>query len=338
MLKVIIKVLEKIKSFLKENWKFIIFLVVFYLFMNYQLPYSIYTPGGAINMSDRVSGENTYKEEGSLSMTYVSMVKGSIPFIGLSYIIPNWDLVPTDDITYDDASLKETVEIDKIYMKEAISNAEGVAYKTANIDYKIKSTKNVITYISSEAKTHLRYGDELTRVDGMEVKSIKDLQEYIKTKSVGDKINIDYIRDNKENTDEVTLIDMNGEVKAGLSMALINEYDTPYNIEVKTKSSESGPSGGLITALEIYNRITEEDITKGMKIMGTGTIESDGTVGEIGGVKYKLIGAVKKGAEVFICPEENYKEAASVAKKNKYNIKIISAKTFEEALLKLNNL
>ena len=58
-------------------------------------------------------------------------------------------------------------------------------------------------------------------------------------------------------------------------------------------------------------------------------------VGEIGGVKYKLIGAVKNKADIFICPEENYEEAISVAKDKDYDIKIISAKTFDEALEKL---
>jgi len=303
--------------------------------MNYELPYAIYTPGGAINMSERVSGENTYEEEGSLSMTYVSMVKGSLPFLGLSYIIPNWDIVPTENITYDESDLKETVEIDKIYMKEAISNAEGIAYKTADIDYEINDTRNVVTYISSEAKTKLKYGDELISIDEVEIESLEQMQEYIATKSVGDVVKIRYIRNDKEYTDDVTLIDLNGETKAGLSIAIINDYESAYNIEVKTKSSESGPSGGLITALEIYNQITENDITHGLKIMGTGTIDLDGTVGEIGGVKYKLIGAVKKGADVFICPKENYKEAYSVAKSKNYDIILISAETFSEALEKL---
>ena len=42
------------------------------------------------------------------------------------------------------------------------------------------------------------------------------------------------------------------------------------------------------------NAITEYDITKGLMIAGTGTIDSVGNVGEIGGVTYKLAGAEKK--------------------------------------------
>ena len=91
-------------------------------------------------------------------------------------------------------------------------------------------------------------------------------------------------------------------------------------------------------SLTVYNQLTETDITRGKKIVGTGTIDINGNVGEIGGVKYKLIGAVKNKADIFICPEENYEEAISVAKDKNYDIKIISAKTFDEALEKLANI
>ena len=56
------------------------------------------------------------------------------------------------------------------------------------------------------------------------------------------------------------------------------------------------------TALLIYDYLTEEDITKGRTIVGTGTIDENGNVGSIGGVKYKLKGAVKNKAEIFLVP------------------------------------
>lgn len=330
--------IKKITQFIKENLGFIIFLVLFYFVMNFELPYIIYTPGGAINLSERISGDNIYKEDGSFSMTYVSIVRAKVPFMLLSYVIPDWDAIPKEKFTYDDNDVNETLEIDKIYMQEAISNAEEAAYKAAGIEYKEKSTENIVTYVSSKAKTKLKHGDVLIDVDGIELVDIKVLQDYIKTKNAGDKIEIKYSRDGKEYIDEVTLITLNKETKAGISMAKVKKFETDYSIDVKTKASESGPSGGLMTTLAIYNAITEEDITKGKKIMGTGTIESDGKVGEIGGVKYKLIGAVKSGADVFICSVKNYEEALSTAKKKNYNIKIISAETFQDALDKIKAL
>lgn len=329
---------EKIIKFFKEEWKFLIFITCFYFLMAYEFPYAIYTPGGSINMSERISGDNLYKEDGSLSMTYVSLVKARLPFLALSYIIPNWDVKDASDVTYDNEDMESTFEIDRIYMEESISNAMYVALTNANVEYSVTKTKNIITHVAKEAKTNLKYGDKIIDIDGIRINSIKELQNYIEGKSVGDIVNIKYIRKDKEYTDKVELIEIDGKTKAGISLAFINEYDSKYNIKVKSKSSEAGPSGGLITALAIYNQITEYDLTKGHTIMGTGTIEKDGTVGEIGGVKYKLIGAYKKGADVFICPKENYEEAIKVKKDNKYDIMIIGAGTFSEALDELDRL
>lgn len=330
--------LNKIKQFIKEEWAFLLFLVLMYCGLTYEFPYVIYTPGGHINMSERVSGDDTYDEEGSLSMTYVSMVKGTIPFLALSKILPNWDPVSTEDLTYDDTDMKETVEIDKIYMQEAISNAEYVAYTKADIDFEEKAIHNIVTYKSSDAKTVLEHGDEIISVDGEAYTTLKDFQKYVGAKKPGEKVSIEYKRGDEVKIDEVTLIDLDGYTKVGLSIATVSEYDTKFNIKVKTKSSESGPSGGLITALEIYNKIVSEDITKGKTIMGTGTIDRDGIVGVIGGVKYKLLGAYEDGAKVFICPKDNYEEAAKVKEDENMDIVLIGVETFDEALEKLSEL
>lgn len=327
----------RVKKFIKENWKFFIFLFGFYFILNYELPFAIYTPGGAINMGERISGENTYDAQGSINMTYVSMVRGSLPFLALSYIIPNWDIVSTKDIAYDN-DLDKTVEIDKIYMKEAISNAEAVAYRYANIEYEEISSKSIITYVADYADTKMDYGDELKTIDGFPCNSLKELQTYLSIKKPGDIVEVVYAHKGNDVEERITLKDIDGLPKIGISMASISEYLTPYNIEVKTEANESGPSGGLMTALEIYNKITEVDLTHGLTIMGTGTIEKDGTVGEIGGVKYKLIGAVKRHADVFVCPKENYEDAMKVKSENGYDIDIIYAENFEDALSKLSYL
>ncbi len=57
-------------------------------------------------------------------------------------------------------------------------------------------------------------------------------------------------------------------------------------------------------SLEIYNQLMEEDLTKGYKIAGTGTIDSEGTVGPIGGIDQKIVAADKAGAEIFFAPNE----------------------------------
>ena len=91
-------------------------------------------------------------------------------------------------------------------------------------------------------------------------------------------------------------------------------------------------------ALMTYNALTKQDLTHGKNIVGTGTINLDGTVGEIGGVKYKLMGAVRKNADVLLVPEGNYEEAMKVKKDKGYDIDIVSVKKLSDAINYLEGL
>ena len=146
------------------------------------------------------------------------------------------------------------------------------------------------------------------------------------------------IRDDEERDCTAVTYDTNDGTKIGVSLLTTYEYETDPEVTITSKASEAGSSGGLMMSLAIYNQLVPEDITGGMKIVGTGTIDIEGNVGEIGGVRYKLIGAVKNDADLFICPEENYEEAMSVKKEKDYDITIISVSTFLEAIEKLEGL
>ena len=146
-------------------------------------------------------------------------------------------------------------------------------------------------------------------------------------------VNLEVLRNDKKiKATAKTYKEENGETKIGL--ATITDYDieTDPTVEIKTKSSESGPSGGLMMALSIYDNLNDIDLVKGRNIIGTGTINSDGKVGEIGGVKYKVLGAAKNDADIFLCPKDNYKEATKVVKNNKLKIKVVSVETLSDAI------
>ena len=155
--------------------------------------------------------------------------------------------------------------------------------------------------------------------------------------SLADKENIKLISNKKEVDRKAEVININGELKVGIAFLTTYEYETDPSITVKTKSSESGSSGGLMLSLAIYNAITKEDITKGKTIVGTGTIDVLGNVGKIDGVKYKILGAGKNKADLFICPKDNYDDAMKVKKEHNLNINIISVETFDEAINYLEN-
>ena len=173
--------------------------------------------------------------------------------------------------------------------------------------------------------------------DGNKIEDIEDYKKYIQKQEIGTYIDIKVLRNRQEVKTKLKVLE-DKEKYTGIIVSTIYNYETNPKLYFTFKENESGSSGGLTLALAIYNKITKYDITKGKKIVGTGTIEPDGSVGEIGGVEYKLKGAVKAKADIFLVPSgNNYKDAMKVKEKEKFDIDIIEVATFEEALQKLKD-
>ena len=331
------KLYENIKSFIVENYKFLlVWGIIIFLFF-YEFPFVIYTPGGIVNLESRIEVEDCYETEGSLNMSYVSLVKGTLPMILLSYVIPNWDLIKSSEITIEDESVDELLEMEKLYMQSSIDNATILAYQTAGAEINITREVNNIIYISDEAETNLEVYDEILQADGQNITTVDELKEIVNRKKEGDTIIFTVNRNGKERECQAKIYDTSDGLKVGISFLTTYEYETDPKISVETKASESGSSGGLMLTLAIYNALTPDDITKGRTIVGTGTISLDGTVGAIDGVKYKILGADKNDAEIFLCPMENYEEALRVKEEFDLDIKIHGVATFQEALEYLTN-
>lgn len=331
------KLYEKIKIFILENIKFLISLIVLIFVFTYEFPYVVYTPGGLVPLESRISIEGEYDSVGSLNMSYVSMRKGNLPTIIFSFLIPNWDLVKSSEVTYNDESLDELMKLEKLYMTSSVNNATIIAYEKADKELRITKKINNVSYIADFANTDVLLYDIVLKADGIEISDINEMKTVVNTHEVGDIIKITVLRNGKEKECFAYVTEQNGEKKIGIAFLTTCEYETDPEIEVKTKSSESGSSGGLMLSLAIYNKLVEYDITHGLTIVGTGTIDAMGNVGKIDGIKYKLLGASKK-TDIFLCPEENYEEAIKV--KNEYNLEmeIKMVKTFDEAVEYLSNL
>lgn len=332
------KIYDSIKNFIINNYKFLITWIIIVVLLFYELPYVIYTPGGIVNLEERivVDGEEDVTA-GSLNMSYVSLVKGTIPMLLLSFVVPNWDILPSEEITREDESVDELLELEKLYMKSSIDNATILAFREAGKELNITREVNNIVYIADEAETDLEMYDELLSVDEKNLATIDELRAYVNTLNEGDTVSILVNRDGKEKECSAKIYNTSDGLKVGISFLTTYEYETTPEIEVTTKNSESGSSGGLMLSLAIYNAIADEDITKGRTIVGTGTIDINGNVGEIDGVKYKLLGANKNNAEIFLCPMENYEEALEVKEEYDLDVEIHGVATFSEALEYLMN-
>jgi len=331
------KIYDKFKNFIKNNYKFLIFLTVLVFLFYYEYPYIIYKSGGTINLENRIEIDKKYTQKGDISMSYVTAMKGTAPFILMSFIMPDWDLYPLEEITNED-SYESVIEVGKEYLNEGIDNAIIAAFRES--DYEINITKeiNKVIYLSEQANTSVQIGDEVIGVNDHEIKNIDDLKGYVNTLKENEKVLIEVLNNGKKHIREgIIYKDTDNSLKIGIAFKTTYEYETEIPVTVKMKDNESGSSGGLMMSLAIYNALTKEDITKGLNIVGTGSILSDGTVEEIGGVKYKVLAAEKKKANIFFCPEENYEEAIAVKNKRDLKVEVVKVATLKDAINYLKN-
>lgn len=332
--------LKNIKEYVKQEWKFLIVLLVTFIICTYPVDYYIITGGGTILAKDRVEVKGAKKSEGTISLTYVKELKGTIATYLLSYIVPSYEREKVEEYTYNENETIEDIDFRNIIqLRTANNSAIKVAYENAGKTLKEKNKGIYVYYIDKKADTNLKIGDKIVEINGKKIESFKELRNYINKLDNNSEISILIENNNKKETKTAKIYEEKGNKYIGVSLIEDITYKTKPKINIKYKKSEGGPSGGFMMSLEIYNQLTKKDITKGRKIAGTGTIDYEGNIGEIDGIKYKLKGAVKKKSSIFIAPTgRNYKEALKEKKKHGYKIKIIEGKTFKQVLKELDKI
>lgn len=333
------KIFNKIKKLFLKNIVGIIGFGIGLFIVLFEFPYYISAPGGVLNVKNKIDIENAYEVKGSFNLAYVQEYKATLPALIVASLNKNWDVEKKSDVLAANETDKESLYRDKIMLKEASQNAVLYAYKKALKKIDIKSTSVFVTYVYEDAITDLKIGDEIISINDTKINSKNDLYNLIRSQNTGSEITIKVKNHDKEETRKAIIQEIDGTKIIGILISCLYDYEVEPKININFASSESGPSGGLIMSLAIYNYLTDYDITNGLKIAGTGTIDENGNVGSIGGVKYKILGAVKDKVKYFIIPDgQNYEEAKKIVEKNKYDIKLIPVSTFDEALEKLNKL
>ena len=314
------------KEKIREYKYLILLILLFLLFFVIKLPYYIEMPGGILNLDSKIESNIKIKTSGTINMAYVSEIRATIPTYLISKINDNWDLIKLEESISSNETIEESNYRNKMLLNEANAIATIVAYKKAEKKLNIKNKKMYITYINPEAQTNLKIKDQILKIDDKKVCNLEEITAIINNHNINDTIMIETDNGIKK----AKIIEINEKKAIGILITYSFEFDNEIKFNFTDK--ESGPSGGMMMTLAIYNYLTNDSLTKNRKIVGTGTIDINGNIGEISGVKYKLKGAVQNKADIFIVSEENYQEAIKIKEKYKYDIEIVSVKTIDDAI------
>lgn len=330
-------ILKKIGRIILSNLSFIIAFILLLFVFTFEFPYTIASPGKIIDIKDRIKVENASTISGSYNMTYVETRKVTIPTLLISYFNKSWDVYKNSEFIGENVSNYENDLRGKITLKESNDNAIINAYGEAGLEVIVKAERVCVIAIYDPDKTDLKIGDEIISVDGVKVESASHLSKLSNIYSDGDKVNFEVISNGKKYNRYAYVYTIDDKKVFGIYVVLNKDLEYSPKIEFNFSKNEYGSSAGLIEALYIYDSLIEKDLSNGLKIAGTGSVDVNGNVIEIEGIKYKLEGAVKDKADVFFVPKANYEEAKKVADEKKYTIKLVPVATFQDAIFYLYN-
>ncbi|RLQ94108.1 SepM family pheromone-processing serine protease [Falsibacillus albus] len=334
---------QKRRSMKPWTRNLLIVLFIFILLAFIPTPYYLYQPGTVEALSKKVTVENGKKDEkGSLSLTTVLSIKATNVFVLLYGLVAPDTQVENQKNVKGDLTDKEYNELLIHMMDSSQTNAISAGLKAAGENVTVRHNGVFVQAImpNSDAKDVLQVGDVIHTLDGKTLNKTQDFIDYINSsKKVNDTVKLGFSRDGKNYTKSVKVVKLSpNSDKVGIGIAPDDTVKLDTSRKVKMNVADiGGPSAGLMFSLEILNQILPEDLTKGYKIAGTGTIDTDGHVGQIGGIRDKIVAAHKAHVDIFFCPKDlkpgdaNEKDIMDEAKKRNYHIKIVPVASTTEA-------
>ena len=323
-----------LKKVPKSIWSLIIVIASILPFGLMKTDYYFMAPGPPYQWDIAIEGAESYDYEGNLYQLTVRRDEANYFTYVWAKVDNSVDLYSREVILPKGVTPQELSEISIQNMKTSENVAIAVALNI--LDYEIETQGDGVLVVGvmddSPVAGKLLKEDLIISINNEVIKSTTEFISLLRTYEIGDMVSIGLIRNDKEMSIETKLIehiDYENEPMVGFLASTPNQrFVFPISVDIDT-GNVGGPSAGLMMALNVYNSLTEYDITKGIKVAGTGTIEIDGSVGPVGGVKQKVIAAKNAGSTLILVPTANFDDVQSYIDED---TSIVSVDTFNEAL------
>jgi PDZ domain-containing protein len=277
--------------------------------------------------------------------------KGGIYYVDITVRRANWierllpflrpdgsTLVPEHALVQPGSSFDERRKVSLAEMARSEDVAAAVALGAAGLDVATDPRGVIVEAVDPEAPaaTRLRIGDVIVEAAGKPVRTTGDLRDAMTTVEPGRSVELRVRRDGAARAVTVRTVpapDGTGRAIIGIRITQAAEIDLPIDVDIDL-GDVGGPSAGLPFALGVLQELGE-DVDRGYRVAATGEIELDGTVVPIGGMKQKVLGVRKAGADLFLVPSG---DNAAVARRYAGKLRVIAVDNFQQALRALASL
>jgi PDZ domain-containing protein len=308
-------------------------------------PFVILSPGNPQNIlgsAITITGTKSYPTTGKLSVTSVMVTDPDSYITGFDvlygWLDKNRALLPRVEVYPKGESAADSMKNGAEEMSGSQTNATAAAL--AYLGY--KSTSNlVIAEVNEKTNAYklLIKSDIVISVDDKKFVSASEIMRYLDQKQPGDLVSIKVLRSEREIITMQIKLSARDDGSAFIGVNIQQNFNFPFQVKIQLAET-GGPSGGLVFALGVVEKLTPADLIRGRNIAGTGTITADGQVGPIGGIAEKIIGAKKDGVKIFLAPIENCNDIKNKVQLtnsgSKNDMKIVPVATLTEAISVLN--
>jgi PDZ domain-containing protein len=295
-------------------------------------------PQNVLGSAIKISGTDTYPTTGKLSVTAV-MITDPDSYITAFDIFYGWidkdrAVLPRERVYPDGETAAEAVREGAAEMNSSQINATAAAL--SYLGYQIPS-KLVVVGVSQQSNAHkvILLKDQILSIDKIKLNNTTDVLRYLEDKKADEVVSVEINRSGVGIMIKEIALSPRPDGSAFIGINIQEQFDFPFDVKIKLAET-GGPSGGLIFALGIVEKLTQADLIRSRNIAGTGTITTDGLVGPIGGIAEKIIGAKNDGVDLFFtpinnCQDINNPDQIGVGKGGK-SMKIVPVATLAEAI------
>jgi PDZ domain-containing protein len=243
------------------------------------------------------------------------------------------DLYPASAVNPPGVGDNQRRRIDLQDMQHSQEIAAAVALRAAGKHVVLRSTGALVDEVvaNTPADGKLEPDDVIVAIDRRAVRSRQDVAAAMSTHKIGSIVAMTVRRGKQTLIERMRTIASGGKPprRAVVGILVENALDIklPFPVSIDA-GGVGGPSAGLAFALEVLQQLGR-NVVHGHKIAATGEIFPDGSVGPIGGIKQKTIGAREAGVDAFLVPAG---ENARDARKEAGGLRIIPVESFPQAL------
>jgi len=280
-----------------------------------QLPLIAYSPGPITDAADSVvvDGAPVYPPGGELVMLTVAGQDINMFEALVAAVDPSVDVLARRAVRDPDESDEEYRRRNLTLMDRSTTAAIGVALDHIETDDYEPAVFITGYAADTPAGQVLDIGDRILSLADEEVSTLEDLSAAMGDRRPGDEVSIEVERDGDVQSHDVALAPREDEPDSPMIGIFVRQL--PFWVDIDS-GIVGGPSAGLMYTLAIIDVLTPGDLTGGRIVSGTGTIDADGNVGGIGGVRQKVVAAEAAGAEVMLVPESNHEAALTAPREN----------------------